>query len=267
MLIFDIWISPPYRDMEEQFLDAPRQAKREARKKAGLPASPQVGALASVVKQLRTMIESELEFTVEDAVFGVTHLAAIYIDDIKDICEYSGFKYIIPKSFYSHVLHETGSALAGHGFGLCQHWQNDTQCTLENHDLPWTYTLAVHYSETALTSTHARMRVAVGTFESALGRVENFTMGSNAKDQYPTEAEYWRDVKDTILKKVREIPWETPDRVILTGEVEDPGFMKALNGAMDEHYGFSPPIYSADSMVVAAKGNAEFRRRGPADWQ
>jgi hypothetical protein len=261
-------IRPPYRNIEEQFLDTPRQLEREARKKVNLPASAEVGALASVLKDLRDKIESELQIVVKDAVIGATHLAALYIDDIQDICEYVGFKYIIPAGFFEPILYETGSALAGHGLGLCKHWRDDPQCKLENHEFPWTYTLGIHYSKTAVTSTHARMRLAIGTFEPDIGHIENFTLGSDSKSQYATEDEYWRSVKDSILMKLRLTPaMQTPDRVILTGEVDDKGFTNMLNEALEEHFGFVPLILSENSMVVAAIGTAEFRRRGQARWQ
>ncbi|RYP30888.1 hypothetical protein DL767_006020 [Monosporascus sp. MG133] len=82
--------------MQEYFLDTPRRQERKTRKKAGLPAK-------------------------HDAVSGATNLVTLYVDDIEDICEYAGFKYIIPSDFFHPVLHETSSAIAGYRLALCEH--------------------------------------------------------------------------------------------------------------------------------------------------
>jgi hypothetical protein len=100
----------------------------------------------SLPLKLRSQIESDLKITVSDATLTTTHLVALYQDDVEDICEQAGFEYVIPKELYKPILWETSSAYAGYGFGLCEHWQNDTQCQIENNKFPFTPVFAVHYS-------------------------------------------------------------------------------------------------------------------------
>lgn len=258
---------PPYDDEQEYFDDIPRVLHRRARKKIGLPASADVGALASVVKELRSQIESDINIKVENATLAGPHLVALYQDDIQDICDYVGFRYIIPKAMYRPFLWETGAAYAGYGMGLCEHWQNDTQCAIENGELPKIPIMAVHYSQTALTVTHASIRRATHSFEPDSRRMENFTLGSNALSRYPSPDDYWRDVKRGLLLRMIESPaMQRPVKILVTGDGVDGKFASILKEATLEHLGEPVPIINEDAMLVAAKGAAELRRRGEADW-
>lgn len=151
-------LRPPYGEMDEYFADIPRVMARRLLKKAGLPASHDVGVLAGVIKDLRGKIESQLGIAVTDATLTVPHLEALYQDDVEDICENAGFKYVIPKSMFQPMLWEPSSAYAGYGFGLCEHWRDETAC--EKEKFPSEQVLAVHYSRAALTSTLATVRSA-----------------------------------------------------------------------------------------------------------
>ena len=254
--------------MQDYFEDIPRVLARRALKEAGLPASSDVGILAAVIKKLRSQIESDLKITISDATLTTTHLDALYQDDVEDICENAGFKYIIPKSLFKPILWETSSAYAGYGFGLCEHWQNETQCRLENDEFPFTPVLAVHYSRTALTSTHATIRSAIGTSEPWGFRMENFKLGNDAKALYANENDYWSDIKAALQQIMQKFPaMEKPVKIILTGDMVNGDFMQNLEEAMKDHLGRIPPIFSNDAVVVAAKGAAEFRRRGQSPYQ
>jgi len=256
-------LRPPYEDMQQYFDDIPRVTERRLRKKVGLPATADVGILATVIKKLRSQIESDLKITVSDATLTTTHLEALYQDDVEDICEYAGFKYATPGSLQRPILWETSSAYAGYGLGICKHWQNHTQCGIESAAFPSLDVLAVHYSRTALTSTLAVIRVALGTWDPVYRRVENFNLGSDAKASYASEDDYWRNVKGALLQRMLEIPaMKKPVRIILTGDMVHGDFMHMLEEAMKDHIGEVPPIFSDDAVVVAAKGAAEFRRRG-----
>jgi len=55
-------------------MDQPRVLARTLAKKAGLPATPEVGILATVIKKLRSQIESDLKITVSDGTLTTTTL-------------------------------------------------------------------------------------------------------------------------------------------------------------------------------------------------
>jgi hypothetical protein len=249
--------------MQDYFDDIPRVMERRLLKRAGLPATADVGILATVIKKLRSQIESDLKITVSDATLTTTHLVALYKDDVEDICEHVGFKYIRPEALFKPILWETSSAYAGYGFGLCEHWQNDTQCQIEESMFPFTPVFAVHYSRTALTATLATMRAALGAWDPDNRRVEKFNLGSDAKAWYTSEDDYWRDVKGALLQRMLETPaMKKPVKIILTGDMVHGEFMHVLEETIKDHMGEVPPIFSDDTVVVAAKGAAELRRRG-----
>jgi hypothetical protein len=253
--------------MQDYFDDLPRVMARRALKKAGLPASIDVGILSSVIKELRHQIESDLKITVKDATLTTPHLAALYQDDVQDICEYAGFRYIIPNDMFRDILWETGAAYAGYGMGLCQHWQNHTQCSAEEMQLPKISLLAVHRSRTALTSTLAVIRAATSSWEPDVLRLEDFSLGSDAMAEYSNPDDYWRDVADAILRRMKELPAvDKPVKIILTGDAVDGDFQPFLERTVKDFMGEVPPIYADDAPVVAAKGAARLRRLGMAPW-
>lgn len=95
----------------------------------------------------------------------------------------------------------------------------------------------------------------------------SFELGREAVGRYTSEYEYFKAVKAAIVEKMVEFPaLERPVKVIVTGESVDRGFLKVLEEALVELMGDAPPIFAADEIVVAAKGAAEFRRRGKAPW-
>jgi hypothetical protein len=257
----------PYNDMEEFFMDQPRVLARTLAKKAGLPATPEVGILATVIKKLHSQIESDLKITVSDGTLTNTHLVALYRDDIFDICDYVGFWNIVPKNLWNPVLWETSTAYTGYGFGLCEHWQNDTQCDIENGKFPDMKVLAVHYSRVALTSSLADVSTALYLYEGDIQHVENFKLGSDAKARYKNEEDYWHDVKGALLQRMHENPWlGKPEMILLTGDMIDGDFIDVLKEAMKDYIGLVPPIFFDDPVVVAAKGAAELRRRGESPF-
>jgi len=251
--------------MQESFDDLPRVLARRALKKAGLPATPDVGSLATVIKELKEKVELELGVTVTDATVSAAHLTALYQDDIVDLCEYVGFKYVIPKRFFRPVLWEAGVTYAGHGFGLCKHWHDDTECAKEEKEFPDLPILVVHRSRIAFTSTLALITRATSTWDTDSRRVEDFALGSDAIDRYPSPEAYWTDVKSALLRRMIEMPgFKKPVKIIVTGDQIDGDFRYFLQETMEKFMGKPPPIYWDDGLTAPARGTAEFRRRGIA---
>ncbi|KAI1142333.1 hypothetical protein F5Y05DRAFT_222803 [Hypoxylon sp. FL0543] len=261
-------LAPPYEDMGEYFDDLPRREVRNGLTKVGLPASHDVGILAGVVKQLRSDFESEYHIRVSEAVFTSTHLLALYQDDLMDLADHLGIKYVIPKRQFKPILWETASSYAGYGLGLCEHWRDEDRCTEETHSLPKINLLSVHYSRTALTTALVPIKTAVGAFEPDPLHIENFTLGSDAIGDYPNPEDYWTGVKDVLLNALRRFPgYEGPHKIMMTGDMaQNEDFMKFVKDTIEQHRGLAPPIIYEDALTAAAKGAAELMRRGPAPW-
>jgi hypothetical protein len=70
-----------------------------------------------------------------------------------------------------------------------------------------------------------------------------------------------------LLQSMGENPlMDKPTKILLTGDMICGEFIEALKGTMKDSIGMVPPIFVDDPVVVAAKGAAEFRRRGESPF-
>ncbi|KAK5653809.1 hypothetical protein OQA88_7967 [Cercophora sp. LCS_1] len=261
-------IAPPYNDDGEYWADQPRKALRLAAKLSGLPASYEVGILADTLRHLRSQLQGAFGIQVTEAVFAAPHLVALYQDDLEDAAEHLGIRYVTPKHEFLPLVWETSAAYAGHGFGLCPTWWDDQKCMAEDREESKVLLFAVHYSRSALTVSLAKiLHSATSLYEPDWRHAENYTLGQDALAKYDRAPDYWGDVKSHLLSISREYPsFEKPDLVLITGNAADGEFKHVLEEALMEDMGRVPPFIDRDPVVVAAKGAAEFMRRGPAPW-
>lgn len=77
-------LSPPYTHLRHAFKDRPWQEMRKVRKAIGLPASEDVGVLATVLKSLLDAAESYVECKLGSAAATSPHLFALYEEDMGD---------------------------------------------------------------------------------------------------------------------------------------------------------------------------------------
>ena len=87
--------------------------------------------LSKLIKSLCQKAEAELRINIASAVITVSHLIALYQDDIQDAFEYVGLEYVEPKKNYRPLVWETASTYAGYGFGLCEHYSDAEKCAAE----------------------------------------------------------------------------------------------------------------------------------------
>ncbi|KAH0536745.1 hypothetical protein FGG08_006417 [Glutinoglossum americanum] len=256
-------LAPPYEDPGDSFADGPRRAKRQLRKSIGLPATGDVGALSTLIRDLRLKAESDLGIHISSAVIAVSHLVALYQDDVQDAFEYVGIEYVEPKNYFRPLFWETAAVYAGYGFGLCEHYDDPKACAAEEGKMQQESILAVHYSRKALTTSLAVMKTAVALWEPDYRHMEDFTLGYNAIGGGESEEKYWDAVRDYLQAlMVRYQHYERPSKIILTGDMAlDETFTRILKEAMVNVMGKVPPIFSNDPEFVATKGAAEFRRR------
>lgn len=227
-----------------------------------------MGVLAAVLRQLRSQLEGAFGVVITEAVFTCSHVIALYQDDMEDAAIHLGIRYVTPKREHHALVWETSSAYAGHGRGLCKSWYNESQCLWEVHNtLPDITALSVHYSRTALTVSLARMQGAHDLWEPPYRHVENFTLGREALAYYPDEKDYWTDVEDFLLIVMKFFPYfDKPDLILVNGDAVEREFMQHLENSIARHMGRVPEVLSDEPVTAAAKGAAEFMRRGPAVW-
>lgn len=267
MLTYYLQLRPPYDDDGQYWADQPRKALRAALKTAGLPASYEVGVLSHVIKRLQSRLEADFGIFISGAVFSSSHLLALYQDDLEDAAYDAGIKYVTPNHQFKPILWETGSAYAGHGRGMCEHWQNEGRCREEEERWPQITVFAVHYSRNALTTSLARVSAAIAVWEPDYRHEENFTLGSDGISAYPSLEKYWADVRETLFLTMTTFPgFSRPEQILVTGDRADGYFMDFLRDSLNDYLCHVPPIISTDAIEVSAKGAAEFMRRGPAPW-
>ena len=246
--------------------DRPRQAKRIARKEAGLPASEDVAVLSEMLASLRKATESQLGHRVHSAAATMPHLLALYFEDIHDAFEYLDLQYLDMPVRYGQLC-ETSATYAGYGFGLCSNYSDLATCKTEQQAMPDEVVMAVLYTSSALTVTLSVMKSAYYLWEPPYRHLEDFGLGSNATHDNPNEAYYWERVRDRLRELLVEHQYyERPSRVLLLGEsVHEKCFRHILIEALESVMHPLPVIHQKDADYVAALGAAEMAKRAPFD--
>ncbi len=237
-----------------------------ARKNAGLPASGDMAVLSTMLASLREAVESHLGHCVYSAAATMPHLVALYLEDIHDAFEYLDLQYLDMPVRYGR-LHETSTAYAGYGFGLCSRYTDLPTCKAQQQAMPDDVVMAVLYTASALTVTLSVIKSAYYLWEPSYRHIEDFDLGSDAKHDNPDETYYWERVRD----RLREIIilhqyYERPSKVLLLGEsAHEKQFQRILNEALKGVMDTLPEMYQADAERVAAVGAAEMAKRAPWD--
>lgn len=244
----------------------PRQWRRKARKAIGLPASQDVGFLAKMLSDLRTLVEEQTGKPIESAGMATLNLVALYPEDLQDAFEYVGLRYLTFPVRYD-VLYETSAAYAGYGYGLCSDYTDRKACRQEQEDMPSDVVMAVLYTRTVLTVSLSVMGSAYYLYEPPYRHLLDFSLGYDARSLHAADNEYWDAVGLKLEQIMIENPYyERPAKVLLMGDcVQDETFQSVLKKALSNQMANLPEILSDDSEGVAAKGTAEFAKRSPYD--
>lgn len=270
---------PPYNNLGEVWDDMPRQTLRKARKRLGLPASPDVGHLAKLISSLRKEVEKSLGHTISSVAASTLNLAALYKEDMLDAFEYVGLEYLsIPLRY--DILYETSAAYAGYGYGFCREYKERKPCKAEQESMSPEVVMAVLYTRTALTVSLSVMQSAYYLYEPERRHLVDFSLGYDARPKsstnprtpqttttITTEMEYW----DMVRVKLEQIMIENPyyprsGKVLLMGDcVGHEIFREVLKIALRNQMEEMPEILDVDAEAVGAKGAAEFAKRNPWD--
>ncbi|KAF2743654.1 hypothetical protein M011DRAFT_461495 [Sporormia fimetaria CBS 119925] len=259
--------SPPYQDLSDSLNDHTRVTARHARKALGLPASDDVGAIASIVPSLRDALSSSLgmsDVPISSAAVSVPHLVALYQDDVQDVLDYCKISYIEPDRYYRPLTWDTAATYAGYGLGLCTSWEDSEKCMEEEKEMQDHVVLAVNYGEAALTTAFSILSTATSLWEPDHRHRENFGLGAKQKDGFEGGEEgYWEAMKESLVETIVENPgYKKPEKILLSGErTGDERFLEVLKEAVRDVMGSVPEIYGHGAETVASRGVAEFAKR------
>ena len=257
--------SPPYLTFGDAWDDQGRQFVRMLRKKIGLPASADVGYLASMIKSLRRAAEERLQIPIFKAGITSPHLVALYTEDLRDACEYMGFTYLSFPTRYQ-LLYETTAIYAGYGYGLCDDFTRKENCKKEQKDMDFDTVVSILFTPTALTVAFSAMKSAYYLSEYDNRRLADFELGYNSRLRQYNENRYWMLVEEQLTAIINIEPYsDPPSKVLLVGEhIDHPSFRNALTKALGDRMN-SSLILDSDAKFIAAKGAAELARRLPWD--
>ncbi|KAJ5916682.1 hypothetical protein N7504_000697 [Penicillium tannophilum] len=241
--------------MEDMWDDIPRQAWRSFRKKIGLAASSDVHIMSKLVKKLLSLRKSAIRPYV---VISYPGIAALYKEDINDMAEHLSLPELT--GLYRYHPWEAFAAYAGHGLGLCEHFEEKNRCKDEGYQLPVHETLLVEYTDQAilLHTTPLRIAVDVDTGAADPHAIVSFELGANSRVDDHTS-----HVAEFVYQFLS--PWYRgsllPDEllVIMTG-IKD----EAIEAAVLEAAIRVVPktqILASKSELIASRGSAELAWR------
>ncbi|KAI0814306.1 hypothetical protein GGR55DRAFT_426072 [Xylaria sp. FL0064] len=248
----------PYDNMGDSISDIPRQIWRDTWKKLGLPCSKDVGKLSRMIRALRDQASNFVGEPVSAAAISGPHLAALYLEDIKDAFEYLSLAYIdLGPSWYFQHISTTLAAYAGNGLGICQDYQDKAACSEEERHMRSKYVLAVGYTHTSLIT--SLVTVSDWQYLPERSTLENLRLGYD----YRHEESYWEEVRSVLRFPAVNTAIEKNITVVLVSgdAARKPRFMKVLGEVVDDVIDGVPALTDHDPEFSAAKGIAELAKR------
>lgn len=251
----------------------PRQYARQARKAAGLPASSDVGQLASMILHLRSAVESHLGGReISGAVVTIPHLAALYLEDIDDALEYAGLISVGTWPYWNGIggFFSEGSAVyTGNGFGLCSNYTDVVSCKQEGiHPPPESRhenVLSISYTRGLVSSTWSTKGLSFGTSVREHYFLADLRLGWEDRHKYSNVEYYWAAVRDAVITPIllaNEYIPRTTHKITIQGEMAlNPSFRSVINQAFEKLLPNNPATFDFDPSFAAARGAAEMAKR------
>ena len=254
-----------------------RQAKRRWNKLLGRPSTPEVGTIAKLISKIHTVLDEKLEpYVTKKALVAVPSLPGLSHEDLQDALEYTGLTILITHKHISNKVSEVSAAMAGSGYGLCEHYENLDACETEDADMPVSHILALSLSQTSFSAAYTYMQAAYEsdiekeTIHYDLG-LQNFP--TNKGDTREEEALYWSRMRAAIVEVGHASRGALTTLLLLGEDANNPGFIRTVQDALRELF----PDASAQNILavllsgkqnsdvtplyLAARGAAEFAKR------
>lgn len=249
--------SPPYSTAEDMWRDTPRQLVRSGRKAVGLPASSDVGVLASLLADLTSKAYDHTSQPVQFAVLAYPQLEALYEEDIVDAASYMGITAL--RGYHHHQPHELVAAYAGNGMGLCSdEYLNDPErCRNEGRTLPLRQVLSVSTTGSALILHTAGVREALDL--ANVDTTFSVLSGLDREDAKPFSVK--ARITRLLEKRYEWLARPSDMTVIISG---DYGGDLRLHRHVEEavrDLGPTPHLFADEPEFVAARGAAVLASR------
>jgi hypothetical protein len=180
----------------------------------------------------------------------------------KTLFEYLSLRSLDNPNNLYRLFREPAGAEASYGLGLCHDPSNVDRCNKEQHEMPIATVLTILYTRNALCVEVSVMKSAYAYYPYATSPPSiDFNLGSQALHDNPDEEYYWKAVRDRIM--AGGLPANRPTKVFLLGEsTHEDKFRAVMEDALKSILGYVLEIYDEDPVFSAARGAAEFARRG-----
>jgi hypothetical protein len=241
---------------------------RNFRKSLGFPTSNEVGALSSVIKELKKKTEESLGHSICAAAAAVPDFPAIYDEDLYDAFEYAGLNYL-QIGWHAHyrtfLTYDSQAALARHNLSMC--WDLSSPYACERDDLTETLDsyLLVTYTKSDF------MISGLGAHAHDLYYLDRQTtlgleLGSGSSLRQTDAPVYWDKVGDMVMQTAKRT--YTANKIIYVGDdAVDNEFYEFVNDRVKEDLQKKNVTtfmaITGDPVYVQAKGAAVLAQRRP----
>jgi hypothetical protein len=234
------------------------QARRRLRRMLGLPATQDIGTIASLIHQLKGTVEAELQISVTGAVTSMPNLFGAHTmrrsefqEDLEEATAYSGVTPLLSPFWLS-----TPSAVAAsQGLGLCENYTDAWSCAQEEHEMPVRMVVTVEYTIASLIVTLFPLQSAGSNSDEHT--VIDFAAGARNQDS----PGYWHLVRERLLQPFKD-SGRPVDEVLLTGDcAHEPKFLDVLRDALGPLVSQKEGAVQQYFLYSAARGAAEIAKR------
>lgn len=137
------------------------------------------------------------------ALITIPSLPGLSHEDLQDALEYTGLMILSTHKHIGDKVSEVSAAIAGSGYGLCEHYENADACEDEEADMPVSHILALSLSQTFFSAAYTYMQAA---YRSILEKETiRYDLGlqifqTNRSDTQEEEALYWSRMRAATVK-------------------------------------------------------------------
>ncbi|PGH11419.1 hypothetical protein AJ79_04920 [Helicocarpus griseus UAMH5409] len=247
--------------MWEKYLCWKAGLQKSLYKRRGLPATPDVGTLATLFKSLRLAVDDKLgKGSCKHAPFAMfPELPGLTYEDFLDAVEYAGLERV-ESSYGQDYISEISAASGAMGYSICRNYTYAYDCLREESHMWRTQKLYLSYTNMSLTAVNTFYDVAC--LISKTSRQVRFDLG---RSSLPTNGDedmqhmYWWRIRDAIVQVGLE-ELGLPTALFLVGEyADDPLFLKTVNEALRDI--FPRDKSDTNGLKLGAMGAAEFAKR------
>ncbi|KUJ23582.1 uncharacterized protein LY89DRAFT_714003 [Mollisia scopiformis] len=200
--------------------------KRRLNKLCGRPATRDVGILANLMSQLRTLADSHLGAgTTKSVLPTMPSLPGLQEEDLRDALQHIGLRTLVTHKHLGYVW-ETSAVLAGMGFGLCEHPENCDQCEVEEADMPFLHVLALSLTNRSFSAAYTYTQSAFQSYHEA--ESVRFELGLENEG----EEAYWDRIRDVIVGFGQMAKWPLNTPLLLGEGAGHSEFVKIVQDAL-----------------------------------